>query len=131
MNAEQQDDIYLLKLLGAGLPLRTIAKKLGRTEEWVKDRWEALVRQGEERQKSGIMALGDQFSVLAHQYQLVGESLKIVALALANEMPANEIEAMIDGDPKASAERIRTKAIVLRPFAFQPPEGKIPDPAAN
>ena len=112
----------LLKYKEAGFSDAAIGAKLGMTEDEVKVKWAELLQISQQRNVSGYVDLTVQFTVLCHQYQLLGESMKIVAGALGNMMPPNEIKALITADPEQTFKNLSTSCIILRPFVQVDPE---------
>jgi DNA-binding Lrp family transcriptional regulator len=117
MNA--MDDKYILKMKFARQSNATIAAKLGVTEKEVVERLAYLHRLGETIMVNGYANLSEQFTTMAYQYQLLGESLKIVATSLGELMPEAEVAALVDKDPNQTVTNFLTKAIVLRPAKIQ------------
>lgn len=115
------DETYLLKLKMAGISSASIAQRLGITKEEVERRWQLLQKKMEAMQKSGHQGLINQFTLLCGQYQLMGESLKIIAGALGNEVSTEELKAAIVPDAEKTLENLRS-FIILRPFVPISPE---------
>lgn len=120
-------EYWILKYKSAHWTSENIAKKLSTTPQEIDRIWESMVAQSKSETANGSLPLAHQFTVFAYQYQLLGESLKVMASALSNEATTTEIRQLIDSDPLASAERIRSRFIVLRPFQFQDPEKALQD----
>lgn len=123
------DDVYLVKLKGAGFPVAFIAARMGISIQEVERRWEAIQKASTAAQTSGYLDLSAQFTVMCHQYQLVGESLKIIAGALHNQASAEEIrtalccaEPLSQEQADAIQQKLLTSYIVLRPFTPVDPE---------
>lgn len=121
MHNKVTDETYLLKLMTAGVPADTIAKRLGITPEEVHQRWALLQEKMKALQKSGYQALVDQFTMLCAQYQLLGESLKIIAGALGNEVSPEEVKASIVANPEQTYQNL-AQYIILHPFVPVSPE---------
>ena len=109
------DDSLLMRYKAAGVQDKTIAAKLGITIEEVEARWRIL---GElaQRTSNGHDDLRVQYQILCHQYQLVGESLKIIALALENTMLPSEVRKLIVEDPDTTLRNLVTSCIILKRF---------------
>jgi len=122
---------WLLKYKSAHWTDEAIAKKLGISVQEVSRIWVQMQEQAQRSVANGSLDLSRQFTVMAYQYQLIGESLKILGGALGNEASLEEIEKLIDEDKKASAERIRSQLIVLRHFQFEDPEKVLQDHLAR
>ncbi len=116
------DDIYLVKLLGAKFKIPVIAAKMGMTVEQVEQRLKQIREKTIVEQASGYLALCNQFTVMAHQYQLLGESMKIISRALANQMDSSELKALITADPEQTLENLTKSCIILKPFIGVDPE---------
>lgn len=116
------DEKYLIKLKGAGFSDLAIATKLGITEKEVIERWKKLEAGLASMTSSGYSAFCDTVTIAAHQYQLLGESFKIIASALGDRMTEEEIAALIVDDKKQTLENLRSRCIILRPFVPVTPE---------
>jgi len=125
------DDKYLIKLKGAGFSDAAIGKKLGLSEAWVTARWKEIEATFVTGHTSGFAALCDHVTVMAHQYQLLGESLKIAAEALSNRMSEPELVQLITPDPVQTLKNLRSQCIILRPFVPITPEESIKRTAAE
>lgn len=110
------DDVYLAKLIGAGLPHALIAARLGISVEEVGKRWERMREEVILAKANGHGMLCEQYNVLCSQYQLLGESLKIVAAALGNTMPTEELKLLIVRDQEQTLKNLTQSCIILRPF---------------
>jgi len=110
------DDRHLVKLKLSKVPDAHIAAKFGITKEALEIRWQRVQREIRDAAQGSFAQLVDQFTVMAHQYQLLGESMKIVAGAIGDTMPSEEIRALIGENDEETLRNLKTKAIVLRPF---------------
>lgn len=110
------DDAYLIKLVGAKMPIHMIAMRVGATVAEVEARWKELQAVAHAAQESGHQNLCNQVAVLAHQYQLVGESLKILAGAVGASMSPAELRPLITADPEQTLENLFKHCIILKPF---------------
>ncbi len=133
MNA---DDHYLYKLKVAGMSDQKIARRLSTSEQEIARRWVRILEEVREQQASGYNQLCDFFTNMCKQYELLGESLKVMGGAIGTIMPPENIRAMIDPDPEKTVQNLRTRALVLFPFvidpAFPPPiETPHENPAQN
>lgn len=115
------DEVYLAKLKSLSLPDAVIAKKLGITEAEVGRKWQALQEQLNALNKNGYNALNDAALIMCHQYQLLGESLKIICGALGNVATAEEIEKAVVSDCKQTIINL-DQFIILKPFVPISPE---------
>lgn len=115
------DAKVLIKLMKAGTSPHIIAAKLGISVDEVKRRWADLQILAQEASGHGDLVM--QYNLLCHQYQLLGESLKIVAKALGNAVPPHELREMIvPGDVDLTFKNLTEKCIILKSFAPQDPE---------
>lgn len=113
------DDEVLAKYKIARMPDERIAAKMGITVEEVDKRWKRILERSSRMTESGYGHLLDQFTIFCNQYQLLGESMKIIAMALGNLMPVSEIEPLIVGDSEDVSMTLKNLAkscIILRPF---------------
>jgi len=109
-------DKLLVKYKTAGQPDHIIAAKLGIPVDEVKKRWAELETLAKEMD-CGYIALSTQYNILCQQYQLLGESLKIIANALGNRMTIAEVNQILcSAGPGEAATKVISSAIVLRPF---------------
>src|SRR3990167_2476528 len=92
------DDLYLLKLKSANVPDDVICRKLNITPEEMNLRLQGMVKNAEHQASNGYAAFCDQFTVLANQYQLVGESLKILAGVIGDPLSFSELQALVTGN---------------------------------
>lgn len=110
------DDKMLVKLKQAGLSNLRIAQRLGITEADVEVAWKRIIEAAETAPLAGHDAMQTQYTVLCHQYQLLGESLKIIAGGIGNAMSPSEIRALLTTDPEQSLQNLLKSCIILRPF---------------
>lgn len=125
MNKTQTDDDYLIKLKYAKFSDVLIAVKLGWSVNQVRERWKVLESTMEAMVSNGYQELTKAYNLLALQYQLMGQSLAQVAVALDKPVLAPELADLIraGGDsPEKIAENLLKKVIVLRPFVLTPPQ---------
>lgn len=117
-----QDDVYILKFLQAGLPVKIVAARLGITEGEVLQRFERMKQQVQAVHSSGYVDLCAQFDNLCLQYSLLGESLKLIASALDQTAQPDQIrEAIVPNDPDATVGNLVKNFIILRPFVARNP----------
>lgn len=109
------DDAILVRYKATGMPDERISQKMGITIEEVQIRWKRLVETAQPVIDS-VTGLVNQFNVLALQYQLLGESLKIIAGALHNQMTPTEIRTLVTNDPEETVRNLIKSCIMLRPF---------------
>lgn len=109
---------YLIKLKNLGLEDSVIAGKMGISVGEVRQRWAELLTAAQSIQHSGYTDLVRQFTALAKQYELLGQHLKILAFALDDHMPVNEIGSMISEAAKSMdpVAYIMSRCIILKPF---------------
>jgi hypothetical protein len=120
-----QDEIYLVKLKRAGMTDAFISKRMGIPIPQVESMWEKIKRDAMVSLSNGYPDLIAQFTILAHQYELMGENLKILGTYLSQIIPASEIADLLEGKPEEVLERLRLNCIILRPFVLPPPS--VPD----
>lgn len=104
------------KYKGAGLPDELICKRLGITSEELNQRWGQILKDARTKEVSGYGELILQFNLLCQQYQVLGESLKVIAMTLGNCMSPAEIRELIKPNPEETLDNLVQKCIVLRPF---------------
>ena len=103
----------LIKYKKAGIPDHIIAARMNISVNEVRRQWEGLQMLAKEVD-CGYGDLTLQFNILCHQYQLLGESLKILADAITNRATPEEVEkAVKSSDP---VKNLFTSFIILRPF---------------
>jgi len=119
-------DHYLIKLKGARLADEAIAARLGWTLPQVQQRWIEIQESVQRQRANGYIRLAQCFEELCLQYQLVGNSLRVIAAGLGQAMPEEEIKALIRADPAETLKNLTTQAIVLKVFA--PEEIVLPPP---
>lgn len=119
------DDGLLLKYKEAGWDDVRIAKKMGMSIEEVRSRLVALSKAAELLAASGYDQLSVQYQIMCHQYQLLGESLKIIANALSNLPTQAEIAAVLPlasrEDREAIAGKLAASFVILKPFVAVDP----------
>lgn len=117
-----QDDAYLVKLKQLGVPQAQIAAKLGKTEAQIDEMWKAITTEVAHATERGYQSLVERWTMLCHQYQLVGESLKVIGGALSEVMTEKELLALVESayTKKDLVQVLMTRAIVLRPFVAPP-----------
>lgn len=118
-----QNDTWIVKYKNAGLSDKDIAARLNTTPAEIRKRWLEMLQDAKQAVVNGHANLVAQFSILSHQYMLLGESLKIIGNALANEVPSAELQACLEAQHQippeealAIARDLLKSHIVLRPF---------------
>jgi len=122
MNA---DDHYLVKLMNTRLSPGLIAHRLGITVPELEQRWKRIQEEVKANFENGYYGLCEQMTTMAHQYQLLGESLKIFGMAIGNVMTDDEIRGLLSDVPETTMSNLKSRAIVLRPFVQVDPEVSI------
>lgn len=118
------DAKVLIKLKAMGMSSFDIAAKMGLTVEQVDTMWAELQVLAKEQNGHGDLVA--QYNHMCHQYQLLGESLKIVAMCVHAAMPPSEIRALIvPNDVNATVKNLCEQCIILRPFVPQNPEDSL------
>lgn len=115
------DYTMLVKYKKAGMDDDLIAKRLGWTVAKVNNVWAELMKQVEDIQSTGYENLRKQWWIMCQQYELLGESLKIIGGQLQNVMPAPELAELITDNKEETFKNLTSKALVLRPFVFADP----------
>lgn len=118
MNTDQ----YIVKLKTTNVSDPIIAEKLGISVEEVNRRWNRVLAEVQSNVDNGYNGLCDYFSLLAQQYQLVGESLKVVGSALGNVATSEEILKCITSDPEETFKKLKSEFIILKSFSPPSPE---------
>ena len=117
---------YIAAAKQAGLSDSTIAGKLGISVEDLQAVWNDIFQSASACIESGYAGLVDQFTTLAHQYQLVGESLKAVATAVGELATVEEIAMLVPVDlhigPLTIAKKLSKHFIILRRYTPPSPE---------
>ncbi len=113
-------DEYIVKLKSVAIPDRTIAAKLGITLGELERRWALILAEAETYKKGGYEKLTELFNTMALQYQLLGESLKVVGGVLGNVMLDDELKSLLADDPDQTIKNLRNSAIVLRAYVPAP-----------
>jgi len=111
----------LVKYKRANWTDRAIAAKLGVSVEEVARRWREILDRASQMSSSGYDQLNIQYQILCQQYQLLGESLKIIAAAIGNGAEPSDIRPLITPDPEETIKNLMSKLIVLRPFTPMDP----------
>ena len=114
--ANTTNDTYIIKLKGLGWTHANIAKKLGMREADVDARWKDIEAAYITGQASGYAAFCDHYTIMCHQYQLLGESLKITAGFLGSRMLDSELDKLIVEDWAQTLKNLKDFCVVLRPF---------------
>lgn len=125
------DDNLLIKYKSAGVKDHVIAAKLGIPVEEVAIRWNQLVEIAGQPKANGYDALCAQFNTLALQYQLLGESMKVVAAALGDVMPLSEVSKLVAEDRLVTIKNLSEHCIILRPFTPVDPVKALEQAAAS
>jgi len=102
-------DKYLVKMVHLQRPVEEIAKKLGWSVERVEQRWGELKEESLEIQKGAYGALVEKFTLLAHQYQLMGDTLKVLGGILGEPLSLAEASALLK-DPSV----LQKDVVILR-----------------
>lgn len=121
------DDKYMLRLKSAKVSDKVIAAKLGITEDELQKRWAKMVAELSTALTSTYGLLVDQITVMANQYQLLGESLKIVCNAVGNQLSREELEALVVDNREQTLANLRDNCIILRPFEPVDPKKALED----
>lgn len=110
-------EAYMAKLKQAGWSNQRIAERLGWTEEQVAARWEEIFASSVSKLESGYIHLVQHFNNLSLQYNLLGESLKILGAAL-DQVPLEELRRVFAEIPQeqAAPEYISENFMVFRKF---------------
>lgn len=99
----------------AGLSDKVVAAKLGVEPAEIAAAWAQILAVSQTvNQAVGYHAMIANFEVLCHQYQLLGESLKKVALALGNPMRAEEIRVLVTDNKEETIANLLMAGIILR-----------------
>lgn len=119
------DDSQLLKLKHLGWSDERIAAKLGWDVELVRTRYQAFIALAIASESSGHIALVNHFNLLCSQYQLMGESLKILGMALSANVSSADLQAWVVDDPDTAGIEILKRYIVLPRFVTQDPQASL------
>jgi len=120
-----QDDIYLVKMKQTGASDSRIAAKLNMQEKDVRERYAKIIQELQDRTDNGYAVFCEMFTVMANQYQLLGESLKLCGSFTGNVIQEEELKLLIDKDPVVTLRNLQTKCIVLAPYIPISPEESI------
>lgn len=110
-----KDDDLIVKYKRVGMTNPHIAAKLGLTELEVAQRYQEYLQSLVSTQSADYQELVTRFQVLCHQYQLLGESLKLLSLILSTPASPEEIRVCLTSDPSQSVQNLLSSLIVLRP----------------
>jgi len=94
----------------------TIATRLNISAVEVEKRWKRIREGTLAAEENGHTQLCQQYAVLCHQYQLLGESLKIISHAISDELNPEELAILVVDDKEQTLDNLRRNAIILRPF---------------
>src|SRR5918992_5706679 len=94
-----EDQITISKYKSLGKSNNWIAAKMGWKPERVEKEWKEITAKANQVLTTGFEKLCYHFQLLCQQYSLVGESLKVIATALDNTMPDDELRELIKEDP--------------------------------
>lgn len=119
------DDNYIIRARQAGVPVATIAAKLNMTVEQVEKRWRQILKDVESKFDNGYLDLCQAFHTLSGQYQLVGSSLGIIAQAIGNVIPDEDLKKLITTDPEQTFKNLKANTILLKVFIPITPEEAI------
>ena len=108
-------DSMLFAYKKAGLPADVIAAKLSLTVEEVEARYRAICAVVEQDTGRGYQNMIDHFTVLSHQYQLVGLSLRLLAEMIQRPATLEEVRSVLTGDPDVDAAALITSFMILPP----------------
>lgn len=115
-----QDLHYVAKLKHLGWDDAKIADKMGTTVEKLDREWKQAIAHSERLLTSGYADLCEQFRTLCGQYELLGESLKIISGALGNSVTPDELIKVVGSEELAN--KLIGSYIILRPFASVNPQ---------
>jgi hypothetical protein len=110
-----QDVGYMMKAKRAGIPDQVIAKKLNVSVEELDRQFRSQVATVLSTTSNGYKDLTDSFVNMCHQYQLVGESLKMMGAGLNELATLAEVQDATGMNQEAS-EKLMVSFIVLRKF---------------
>lgn len=121
MNLKPTTDLSLIASYRRhGKSAKWIMAKMGITRETYEAAVMALESAQDRLRATGYANLANDFTMLCHHYNLVGESLKSVAAgleAVASEAEILKVLQTADLTPEQQAREIAQSFIVLRPFA--------------
>lgn len=124
-NKPQNEDNYLLKLKKLNQSDQLIAAKLGWSVDQVRERWAIIQQSAEAAAQNGYSDLAQHFNTFALQYQLLGQGLAQVGVALDKPLDGAELADLIRAGgktPEQIASHILKNSIVLRKFVPLPPQ---------
>lgn len=111
------DDQFLIKLKQLRFTDAQIANRLRITPEEVGRRWAELLTVAAAVEKNGHWHLVNTFSLMSHQYQLLGETMKAIGGQVCKGPSLDEVRAVIaNGPPETAAERLVETFVVMNPF---------------
>lgn len=109
------DDSMLFAYKKAGLPSDVIAAKLSLTVEEVEARYAAICSLVSQSTGQGYQNMIDHFTVLSHQYQLLGLSLRLLAEMLQRSSTLEEVRKVLTGDPEKDAATLISSFVIMPP----------------
>lgn len=116
------DSVLLAKYKQAKMSDADIAAKLGIKVEEVEQRWQALLAAAHSAATNGTVELANQLNILALQYQLVGESLKILTTGLGKTASPEDIRAcVVPGNADQTVKNLVTRFTIIHPFKLIDP----------
>lgn len=103
-----------------GMPCEWIMAKMGISPETYEAACAALDGAEARLKSTGYQNLANVFTLLCHQYQLVGDSLKAMGEGLQNVVTEAEILAKLKtGTVEEQARDIASSFIILHPFTTE------------
>lgn len=121
----QTDDDYLIRLKKLNTSDEMVAARLGWTVEHVRERWAAILSTAASMFDNGYADLTKLYNMFAMQYQLLGQSLAQIAMALDSPLTEAQLADLIrEGGttPEQIASFVLKRSIVLKKFEVIPPE---------
>lgn len=112
-----QDDIYFLKLVSGGWTPQRICSRLQITPAQFEEKFSRLVAAHQSQLVNGHAALIAFAGVFASQYMQLGESMKLIAMSIDNQVTEAELVAI--GITVEQARKVMSAFIVLRPFSLE------------
>jgi len=107
------NDSVIFAYKKAGVPSAVVAKKLNLTAEEVDARYQAICAELAAPGHQGYQNMIDHFTVMTHQYQLLGLSLRLMAEMIQKSVPASEVLKVLTGDPEKDAAAVVQFFVVL------------------